>query len=100
MSGLTIEQSRINILEDHLRRLVKATRDHNESVRAVLQAEFVRERRLEELRLVANEADGWVPHQVCCGGLGCLTDDCEHWYKDCSLKDMTPCLLGRTVTRN
>ena len=99
MSELTREQARINILEDHLGRLIKASRAYNEAVIAVGQAEHVRGLRLEELKSMANEADGWVPHQVFCGGLGCLTDDCPHWSTNCSLKIMTPCLVDRTYTR-
>lgn len=39
-----------------------------------------------------------IPSNVVrCGCLGCLTDDCAHWGKDCSLKDYTPCLIGRTL---
>lgn len=36
------------------------------------------------------------PILVRCGCLGCLTDDCEYWGTEaCTLKDYTPCLLGR-----
>lgn len=38
------------------------------------------------------------PLLVRCGCLGCLTDDCEHWgTPECTLKDFTPCLLGREL---
>lgn len=34
---------------------------------------------------------------VRCGCLGCLTDDCDHWGKDCRSKDFTLCHIGRTI---
>lgn len=64
---------------------------------AVIEVIERQAKEIEELRADVRMVAGGAKTLVRCGCLGCLTDDCGQWGKDCLVSEMTLCRIGRTI---